>query len=102
MAEGERVADDGPDDGDQAHHGEALHHGAEDVLPADEAAIEEGETGSGHEQDEGGGDEHPCVVAGGLGVLDGLLKGADLSLGDGALNGSGCCRRLGEGNGWKS
>ena len=32
VAEGQRVADDGPENGDQAHHGEALHHGAEDVL----------------------------------------------------------------------
>jgi len=99
VAEGERITDDCPDDGDKTHHGKTLHHGAEDVLSADEAAIKEGEAGSGHEQDEGCGDEHPGVVAGGLGVLDGLLKGADLSLGDGALNGGG---RLGQGNGGES
>jgi hypothetical protein len=85
VAEGERIADDGPDDGDQAHHGKALHHGAEDVFLADQAAVEEGQAGAGHEQDQGCGDQHPGVVAGGLGVLDGLLKGGDLSLGCGGL-----------------
>ena len=98
VAEGERITDDCPDDSDQAHHGKTLHHGAEDVLSADKAAVEEGETGAGHEQDEGGGDEHPGVVTGGLSALDGLLQGGNLRLGDGALGGSGCGGgRLGEG-----
>ena len=73
VTEGQRVADDGPEDGDQAHHGEALHHGAEDVLFADQAAVEEGQSGAGHEQDEGGGDQHPGVVAGGLSAGGALL-----------------------------
>ena len=81
VTEGERVADDSPDHGDQAHHGEALHHGAEDVLLADQAAVEKRQAGSGHQQDQGRGDQHPGVVAGGLGILDGLLKGGDLRLG---------------------
>jgi hypothetical protein len=87
VAEGQRVADDGPEDGDQAHHGEALHHGAEDVLFADQAAVEESQAGTGHQQDQGRGDQHPGVVAGGLGAgagslstLDGLLEGGDLGL----------------------
>jgi hypothetical protein len=87
MAEGQRVADNGPENGDQAHHGEALHHGAQDVLLADQAAVEERQTGSGHQQDQGGGGQHPGVVAGGLGVggsglvgLDGLLESGDLGL----------------------
>ena len=92
MTEGQRIADDGPKNGDQAHHGEALHHGAEDVLFADQAAVEEGQTGSGHEQNECCGDQHPCVVTGGLGVGGGdlvgihsLLQGSDLGLDGGGL-----------------
>ena len=89
VAEGQRIAHDGPDHGDQAHHGEALHHGAEDVLFADQAAVEEGQAGAGHEQNQGGGDQHPGVVAGGLGILDGLLEGGDLGLGYGGLRSRG-------------
>ena len=70
-----------------AHHGEALHHGAEDVLLADQAAVEERQSGAGHQQNQGGGDEHPGVVAGRLGGggggcvgFDGLLQGGDLGL----------------------
>ena len=81
VAKGQRVADDGPENGDQAHHGEALHHGAEDVLAAHQAAVEERQAGAGHQQHQGGGDQHPGVVAGRLGVLDGLLQGGDLGLG---------------------
>ena len=87
VTEGQRVSADGPDDGDQSHHGKALHHGAEDVLFAHQAAIEERQSGTGHEQHQGGGDQHPCVVAGGLGILDGLQDGGDLSLGYGGLRG---------------
>ena len=89
VPEGERITDDGPDDGDQAHHGEALHHGAEDVLPADQAAVEEREAGTGHQQDQGRGDQHPGVVAGGLGVLDGLLESGNLGLGGWSRGGRG-------------
>ena len=74
VAEGERVADDGPENGDQAHHGEALHHGAEDVLLAHQAAIEERQAGAGHQQDQSGGGEHPGVVAGELCVDGGGLQ----------------------------
>ena len=99
-AEGQRVADDGPEDGDQSHHGKALHHGSEDVLFADQAAVEQGQSGSGHEQDEGSRNQHPGVVGVGLGVgsgyfvgIHGLLQGGDLSLG---VGGGG----LSEGQGW--
>src|ERR1019366_5194997 len=62
VAKGQRVTADSPNDGDQTHHGETLHHGAEDVLLAHEAAVEESESGAGHEQDQCGGDQHPCAV----------------------------------------
>ena len=87
VAEGQRVADDGPENGDQAHHGEALHHGAEDVLPAHQAAVEKRQAGAGHQQHQRGRDQHPGVVAGGLGILDGLLQGGDLGLGGRGLCG---------------
>ena len=81
VAEGEGITDQRPEDGDEAHHGKALHHGAEHVFSADEAAVEERQAGAGHEQDEGGGDQHPGVVAGRLCVGDGFLEGGDLGLG---------------------
>ena len=63
VAEGEGVAEDGPQDGNQAHHGEALHHGAENVFAANQAAVEEGKSGAGHEEHQSGGNQHPGVVA---------------------------------------
>jgi len=87
MPEGQRIAADGPDHRHQTHHGEALHHGAKDVLLADQPTIEEGQAGAGHQQDQGRGGEHPSVVArrlgcggGGLVGFEGLLQGVDLSL----------------------
>jgi len=87
LAKGQRITGDGPNDGHQAHHGEALHHGGQDVLLANQAAVEEGQAGSGHQQDQSGGDQHPGIVAGGLSgsagglrILDGLLESGDLSL----------------------
>ena len=107
-AEGQRVADNGPENGDQAHHGEALHHGAEDVLLAHQAAIEESQSGAGHQQDQGGGGQHPGVVAGRLGagagrlrILDGLLQGGDLGLGDGSRGRRADVRSDGKGSGRK-
>ena len=82
-AKGQRVADHGPEDGDEAHHGEALHHGGENVFAADETAIEEDQAGGGHHQNQRRGDQHPGVVSGGLSVADGLLKGGDLGLSGG-------------------
>ena len=82
-AEGQRVADQRPQDGNQSHHGKALHHGGENVFAADQAAIEEDQAGGGHHEDQRSGDQHPGVVAGGLSVADGLLEGGDLGLGGG-------------------
>jgi hypothetical protein len=62
VPEGQRVADQRPEHGDDAHHGEALHHGAEDVL-CGPGRRKEGQAGTGHHQDQGGGNQHPCVVA---------------------------------------
>ncbi len=91
VAEGEGVADDGPEDGDDSHHGEGLHEGAEYIFSADEAGVVEGESGAGHEQDERSGDEHPCVVCvalgGGGGLLQGCELGLELGLGGGAARG---------------
>jgi hypothetical protein len=80
MAECEGVAGHRPQNGDQSHHGEALHHGAENVLAADQSAVEKGQAGTGHQQDQGRGNKHPGIVAGGLSMLDRLLQGCDLSL----------------------
>ena len=41
--EGEREADDDPDDADERQAEEAVHDRREDVLAADQAAVEEGE-----------------------------------------------------------
>jgi hypothetical protein len=62
-SEGERVAEEGPDDGHGSDHGEAHHHGVQGILRADHATVEECE-GRGHEQHEGRGDEHPREVGG--------------------------------------
>ncbi len=83
VPEGKRVSADGPDDGHQAHHGKALHHGAQDVLSAHQAAVEERQSRSCHQQDERRTGQHPCVVARRLRVLNRLLKGCNLRLGCG-------------------
>ncbi len=80
VPEGQRIAGDGPQDGDQAHHGEALHHGAENVLFAYQAAVKQGQARPRHQQHQGGGNQHPGVVAGHLGILHGFLQGRDLLL----------------------
>ena len=102
VAEGQRVADNRPEDGDQPHHGEALHHGAQDVLPAHQAAVEQRQAGPGHQQHQRGRDQHPCVIAGHLGILHGLLEGGDLGLRDGGLCGRGRGGRLGQSQGRES
>jgi len=89
VAEGEGVAADRPEDGDEAHHGKALHHGGKDVFAPYEAAVEERETGAGHEENERGRDKHPGVVCVPLGRLDLLLEGGDLGLRGGCLGKSG-------------
>ena len=63
VAEGERVAEERPDDRHRAHREEALHGRGEHVLAADHAAVERRETRR-HEQDHGRRSEHPCGIAG--------------------------------------
>ena len=65
---GKAVGEERPEHGDDGHHGEALHHGGEDVFAPHEAAVEEGETGAGHHENEGGAGEHPAVVCRGFGI----------------------------------
>ena len=83
VAEGEREADGDPEDGDDGHGDEALEHGRDDVLRADHAAVEEGES-RGHEEDHGGGHEHPGGVSGADG---GRAGGNGAWRGDGARDG---------------
>ena len=74
FAEGEAVADDGPEHADHRHQHEAVHHGAENVFAADQAAVEERQAGAGHHQNQRGAGEHPGVIAGGLGGFGGLFE----------------------------
>ena len=87
VGKGQRVSNDCPEDRDQAHHGEALHHGAEDVLAPYEAAVEQREAGAGHQQHKGGGDQHPGVVGIHLGRMDCVLKRFHVGLRRGSLRG---------------
>lgn len=75
--EGEAVSGDGPEDGDQGHEDETMHHGGQHVLAADQATVEERQAGAGHHEDEGGADEHPGVIAGALGGFDGRFRGGE-------------------------
>src|SRR5262249_48475677 len=72
--EGKAVAHQGPDDGDHRHHGKALHHGGQHVLLADQAAVKQRESRSGHHQHESGAGQHPRVVGGTLGVSHALFQ----------------------------
>ena len=67
VREHQAVAADRPEQGDHRHHGEALHHGAEHVLLAHQAAVEQSQAGARHHQHQRGADQHPGVVAGRLG-----------------------------------
>ena len=62
-AVGEAEADEDPEDRDDAHRDEALHHDGQDVLVADESAVEEGQARR-HEQDERGAEEDEGGVTG--------------------------------------
>ena len=53
VAKGQRIANNGPQNRHESHHGEALHHGAQDVLAPDQAAVEKRQAGPGHQQNEG-------------------------------------------------
>ena len=61
-AKAQTVADDQPENGDQASDAEALHQHAQHVAGAHEAGIEQRQTGNRHEQHEGGGNSRsrPC------------------------------------------
>src|ERR1700740_883908 len=73
------VADERPEHGDDGHHGEALHHGGEHILFADETAVKERESGTGHHEHKCCADEHPSVVGTGLGGGDLGLELRNLS-----------------------
>ena len=60
---GEAVADHGPQHGDEAGHGKALHHRRQHVHLADHAAIEQRQAGDGHHQDQRHRGQHPGGVA---------------------------------------
>ena len=68
VAEGQRVAHQRPQNAHQAHHGEALHHGAENVLLAHQAAIKQRQPWPGHQQHQRRRGQHPRVIAGHLRV----------------------------------
>jgi len=48
VTERQRIAANRPDHADQHHHREALHHGAQDVLPSHQPAIKQRQTGACH------------------------------------------------------
>ena len=60
--EGEREADDDPDDADEGQAEEAVHDRREDVLATDEPAVEEGETRQ-HDHDQGGRHQQPGGIS---------------------------------------
>ena len=113
VTEGQRVADNRPQNGDQSHHREALHHGAEDILLAHQATVEERQSGTGHQQNQCSRRQHPCVIAGelsaggsGLGLgtgclggIQGLLEGGDLGLCGGSRGSRAKVRSYGQGCG---
>ena len=79
VRKGERVSHDCPEDRDQAHHGEALHHGAENVLAAHQSAVEQGQAGSGHQQHQRRRDQHPGIVGIHLGSVNRVLEGLQIA-----------------------
>jgi hypothetical protein len=88
-AETQAEADECPHHRNDAGHGKAMHHGAEDILFSNQAAVEQGQTGDGHHQDKGGTDKHPAVVGGKLGILHGQVKLLEMLL-DLAVGRRGC------------
>jgi len=63
-AKRQAVPDQSPQDRDQSHHGEALHHDRQRILAAHETAVEERQSRSGHHQHQRRADEHPGIVSG--------------------------------------
>ena len=68
--EGEAVAVERPDHGDDADGVEHLHQHREHVLGADQAAIEQRKARDGHQQHQHRRCQHPGVVA----LVDGWLR----------------------------
>ena len=64
LAEHEAVADQPPQDGDDAGAAEALRHDRQDVLATHEAAVEQRQARQRHEEHQRGRGHHPGVVAG--------------------------------------
>jgi hypothetical protein len=64
--ESQRVAEHGPQNGNQERRRQALRHGGEHVLLAHHAGIEQREPRDGHHQHQPGGGDHP----GGVGAVD--------------------------------
>ncbi len=61
--EGKAVSEEHPLQRDDAENGERLHERRQHVLLPHHPAVEEGEAGHGHEEDERGADEYPGGVA---------------------------------------
>lgn len=85
---GEGIAEDDPQQAHDAGDGKALDEDAEGVFGADEAGVEKGEAGEGHQEHEGGGNDDPTGVSG-------------IRCGDGGFfgTGGGCQREADEGGG---
>ena len=80
LTKSQAVTHQRPKHGDYGHQNKTLHHGAEHVLGADKATVEQRQSGSGHHEDQGGAGQHPCVIAGTLGRLGCGFQGSYLRL----------------------
>jgi hypothetical protein len=60
-SEGQGIAPEHPDQGNDADGGETLHHGAESVFGAGHARVEQGQP-RGHEHDQGGADDYKSGI----------------------------------------
>ena len=67
-AETEAVAKEPPQDSDNRHQREALHHRAQHIFLADQARVKQRQAGAGHHEHESGTGQHPCVVGRTLGL----------------------------------
>src|SRR5215212_9928908 len=61
FGKGERVAEEGPRNADEAKGDVRHHHGIERIFRSNQAPVEESEGGR-HHQHHCGGDQHPCGV----------------------------------------
>ena len=71
--EGERVADDRPQDRNEEGRGETLRHGGEHVLLAHHAGIEQRKARDRHHQHQAGRADHPGGV-GGVDLVEALRE----------------------------